>query len=76
LIKSLAEQKGQKTKWKRQDPRDDDEWMPNKFVITPAKGKPWTVELDSERGMFTSANRNAKEWEEKVNCLQCGKWLN
>lgn len=80
LVTALVKSEGiPEKKWKRHIEPDANgdlpEVLPPTFKLTPAKGKPWVVELQDEGGMFVSQNRNGERWEEQMKCLKCNTWL-
>jgi hypothetical protein len=80
LIKALAKQEKVADKsWKRLVIPDEGgllpDVLPNKFQFKPAKGKPWTVEIQDKEFLFVSNDKGADAWEEKIMCLKCSKWL-
>ncbi|KIW07454.1 uncharacterized protein PV09_01426 [Verruconis gallopava] len=80
FIKALAKRHGVADKsWKRLIVAGEDgtipDILPNKFKLSPPKGKPWTVEIQNEEGMFVSNDKADCLWEEKILCLSCSNWL-
>jgi hypothetical protein len=80
LIKDLVKREGvPEKKWSRLVEADAEgdlpDVLPKKFKLSPPKGKPWTVEMDTEKGMFVSEDKGGEQWEGKMECLQCHAWL-
>lgn len=76
MVEALVKQEAlPKDEWERVDQHDENGNLLSKFRLAPNSAKPWVVTLDAEKGLFVSADREGKQWQEQMNCLKCGTWL-